>query len=211
MAQWLARPTPMQEVRGSSPVRDKDFRVRMRRLNYLGLVTLMSYGWDDKPRSSACTHSEHQAHTIKILQSLCISHRIVETYRNQHAPKFSKEKMEWCANGSTDQSHLRMWHLLRTGENIGQAWWAFNNWMYVSIFIPLLNHFSLPFMVKIDVNILSSLLFIALLGEICRRQVKYALWRVLLVGRQVYFNARMWWTQGHMRFSLGYNTSIFFA
>jgi hypothetical protein len=42
-------------------------------------------------------------------------------------------------------------------------------------FIPLLRHFSLPFMVKIDVNILSSLLFIALLGEICRRQVNYAL------------------------------------
>jgi hypothetical protein len=34
--------------------------------------------------------------------------------------------MEWCANGSTDQSHLRMWHLLRTGQNIGQARWAFD-------------------------------------------------------------------------------------
>jgi hypothetical protein len=27
-----------------------------------------------------CTHSEHQARTIKILQSLCVSHKIVETY-----------------------------------------------------------------------------------------------------------------------------------
>jgi hypothetical protein len=53
--------------------------------NYLGLVTLTSFGWDDKPRSSVCTHSEHQARTIKILQSLCVSHKIVETYKNQHA------------------------------------------------------------------------------------------------------------------------------
>jgi hypothetical protein len=86
----------------------------------------VTFGWDDKPRSSVCTHSEHQTRTIKILQSLCVSHKIVETCRNQHAPKFSKGKMEWCANGSTDQSHLRMWHLLRTGQNIGQAPWAFD-------------------------------------------------------------------------------------
>jgi hypothetical protein len=62
-----------------------------------------------------------------LLQSLCVSHKIVETYRNlKHVPKFSKGKMEWCANGSTDQSHLRMWHLLRTRQNIGQAPWAFD-------------------------------------------------------------------------------------
>jgi hypothetical protein len=77
--------SPMQEVRGSSPVSDKDFQVRMRRSNYLRLVTLTSFGWDDKPRSSVCTHSEHKARTIKILQSLCVSHKIVEPYRNQHA------------------------------------------------------------------------------------------------------------------------------
>jgi hypothetical protein len=35
----VARLSPMQEVRGLSPVRDKDFRVRMRHPNYLGLVT----------------------------------------------------------------------------------------------------------------------------------------------------------------------------
>jgi hypothetical protein len=40
----VARPTPMRKVRGSRPVRDKDFRVRMRRPNYLGLVTLTSFG-----------------------------------------------------------------------------------------------------------------------------------------------------------------------
>jgi hypothetical protein len=96
----------------------------MRRPNYLGLVTLTSFGWDDKPRSSVCTHSEHQARTH--LQSLCVSHKIVETYRNQHAQKFSKGKMKWCANGSTDQSHLRMWHFLGTGQNIGKAPWAFD-------------------------------------------------------------------------------------
>jgi hypothetical protein len=39
-----------------------------------------------------CTQSEHQARTIKILQSLCVSHKIVETYRNQHAPRFEEEK-----------------------------------------------------------------------------------------------------------------------
>jgi hypothetical protein len=40
----VARPSPMREVLGSSPVRDKEFRVRMRRPNYLGLVTLTSFG-----------------------------------------------------------------------------------------------------------------------------------------------------------------------
>jgi hypothetical protein len=97
----------------------------MRRVNYLGLVTLKSFGWDDKPRSSVCTYSEHQVRTTKILRSLCVSHKIVETYRYQHALKFSKGKMEWCANGSNDQSHLRVWHL-RRGLNIGQAPWAFD-------------------------------------------------------------------------------------
>jgi hypothetical protein len=33
---------------------------------------------------------------------------------------------QWCANGSTDQSNLRMWHLLRIGHSIGQASWAFD-------------------------------------------------------------------------------------
>jgi hypothetical protein len=34
---------------------------------------------------------------------------------------FSKGKMEWCADGSTAHSHLTMWHLLRTGQKIGQT------------------------------------------------------------------------------------------
>jgi hypothetical protein len=45
---------------------------------------------DDNYMFNVCTHSEHQARTIKILQSLCVRHKIVETYRNQHASKFSK-------------------------------------------------------------------------------------------------------------------------
>jgi hypothetical protein len=54
--------------------------------------------------------SEHQTRTIKILQSLCVSHKNVETCRNQLAPKFSKRKMGMMRQykGSTDQSHLRM-------------------------------------------------------------------------------------------------------
>jgi hypothetical protein len=32
------------------------------------------------------------ARTIKILQSLCASHKIVKTYRNQHAPRFEERK-----------------------------------------------------------------------------------------------------------------------
>jgi hypothetical protein len=44
----VVHPSPMWEVRGLSPVRDEDFRVRMRCLNYFGLVTLTSFGWDDK-------------------------------------------------------------------------------------------------------------------------------------------------------------------
>jgi hypothetical protein len=31
---------------------------------------LASFGWDDKPRSSMCSHAEHQACFMKILQSL---------------------------------------------------------------------------------------------------------------------------------------------
>jgi hypothetical protein len=96
----------------------------MRRPNYLGLVTL---GWDDKPRSGVCTHSEHQACTVKILQSLCVSHKIVETYKNQHAPKFLKREngmmrqwQHWPVLSQDDT------YLLRTGQNIGQAPWAFD-------------------------------------------------------------------------------------
>jgi hypothetical protein len=65
----------MRKVRGSSPVRDKDFRVRMRRPKYLGLVTLTSFGWDDKPRScSLCAkvtrlwkHTETSMHSVSCL------------------------------------------------------------------------------------------------------------------------------------------------
>jgi hypothetical protein len=47
--------SPMHEVRGSSPVRDKDFsQTSYEEPNYLGLVTLTSFGWDNKPRSSVC-------------------------------------------------------------------------------------------------------------------------------------------------------------
>jgi hypothetical protein len=49
--------------------------------NYMKLVILTSFGWDDKPRSSVCTYSEHQVHIIKILQSLYASHKIVETQK----------------------------------------------------------------------------------------------------------------------------------
>jgi hypothetical protein len=61
------------------------------------LVTLMSFGRDDKPRSRMCTHSEHQARTIKILQSMCVSHKIVVTYRKQHAPRFEEGKTGYRA------------------------------------------------------------------------------------------------------------------
>jgi hypothetical protein len=36
-----------------------------------------------------------------------------------------ERKWEWCADGSSGQSCLRMWHLLRTGH-IGQTPWAFD-------------------------------------------------------------------------------------
>jgi hypothetical protein len=74
-----------------------------------------------------CTHSEHQARTKR---SCCLCAQVTRLWKhtetNQHAPQFSKGKTEWCANGSTDQCHLRMWHLLWTGQNIGQAPWAFD-------------------------------------------------------------------------------------
>jgi hypothetical protein len=65
-------------------------RPRLRNPFQVGWHT--SFGWDDKPKSSVCTHSEHQARTIKILQSLCVSHKIVETYRNQHALRSRDER-----------------------------------------------------------------------------------------------------------------------
>jgi hypothetical protein len=47
--------------------------------------------------------SKECASTIKILQSLCVSYKIVETYRKtEHAPKFSKGKIKRFGNGSTD-------------------------------------------------------------------------------------------------------------
>jgi hypothetical protein len=69
-------------------------------------ITVVEYDDDDDNDDD----SEHQARTIKILQSLCISvHKIVETYRNQHAPNVLKKgKRVRCANGSTDQSRLWM-------------------------------------------------------------------------------------------------------
>jgi hypothetical protein len=131
-SQWRSHSASVSNVRGSGfeLVRDKKFQVHMRRPNYLGLVTLTSFRWDNKPRSSVCTHSEHQARTIKILQSMCISHKIVETYRNQHAQRSQKGK--WNDDhdapmaGWWGHSHLRMWHLLRTDQYIGQAPWAFD-------------------------------------------------------------------------------------
>jgi hypothetical protein len=58
--------------------------------------------------------------TVKILQCLCVSHKIVETYRNEHASRFPE------GNTGTEQnyqslSHLRMWQLLRPSDNIGKA------------------------------------------------------------------------------------------
>jgi hypothetical protein len=108
----VARPSPVQEVRGSSPVRDKDFRVRMRRPNYLGRVTLTSFGWDDKPRSSVCTHSEHQARTIKIPQSLCVSHKIVETYRKSAYTVYLVWSLPVMVRIELDlQNHWNLWNL----------------------------------------------------------------------------------------------------
>jgi hypothetical protein len=53
----VERSPPMQEVRGSSSISDKDFCVRMR--------PPITWDWrrDHKLRSSVCTHSEHQART----------------------------------------------------------------------------------------------------------------------------------------------------
>jgi hypothetical protein len=102
-------------ARGSefNPRRGQGFLSPYEAPNYLGLVTLTSLGQDDKPRSSVCTYSEQQARTIKILQSLCVSHKIVETYRNQHAPS-QKETWEWCANVTPSENKP------------GQVPWAFD-------------------------------------------------------------------------------------
>jgi hypothetical protein len=66
--------SPMQDVQGSSPFRDKDFQVHTWSAQLLGVGDCHIL----QMRSSLCTHSEHQVRTIKILQSLCISNEIVE-------------------------------------------------------------------------------------------------------------------------------------
>jgi hypothetical protein len=71
------------------------------------------------------THSEHQACTIKILQPLCVSHKIVERYRTQHAPKFSKRQImgmmcQWQHGPVSSQDVTPS----ETGQNIGQAPWV---------------------------------------------------------------------------------------
>jgi hypothetical protein len=82
--QWCSGSASDSNAKGSGfePRQGQGFSSSYETPEILGVT---SFGWDDKPRSSVCTHSEHQARTIKILQSLCVSHKIVETYRNQHA------------------------------------------------------------------------------------------------------------------------------
>jgi hypothetical protein len=71
---------------------------------YQGLVTLTSFGQNENQSSSVFTHSEHQGCNIKTLQSLWVSHKIVETYRNQHAPEFSKGE-----NGNDQMCQWQHW------------------------------------------------------------------------------------------------------
>jgi hypothetical protein len=87
----VVHPSPMREVRGLSPTGTRIFEFEW--------DARITWGWRlSRPldetinQGPVCMHSEHQARTIKILQSLCVSHKIVETCRNQHAPKFSKGK-----------------------------------------------------------------------------------------------------------------------
>jgi hypothetical protein len=108
---------------GSSPVRDKDFWVRMRHPNYLGLVTLTSFGWDDKPRFSMCTHSEHQARTIKILQSLCVSPGVEITTRQL-------AKCEWNLDLASNSFNLL--------ASLASALFLLS----VSLFSPLIESYS---------------------------------------------------------------------
>jgi hypothetical protein len=97
-SQWRngTRSTPVSNARGSGfePHQEQGFSSLYEAPNYLGLVNRTSFAWDYKLRSNVCTHSKYQARTIKILQSLCKSHKIVESYRNQHATKFSKGKTD---------------------------------------------------------------------------------------------------------------------
>jgi hypothetical protein len=84
---------------------------------------------------------------MKILQSLCVSHKIVETYRNQHEPKFSKGKM----------GMMRQWqHWLissqdvtpsKNSQNIGQAPWAFDRMDMCTIQV---------YRVNLSINVLKS-------------------------------------------------------
>jgi hypothetical protein len=77
---------------------------------------------------SQCLHDVERRQLINdILLQSPSSHKVYSRYYDICGfCMYQKRKWEWCANGSTDQSHLRMWHLLRTGQNIGQAPWAFD-------------------------------------------------------------------------------------
>jgi uncharacterized Tic20 family protein len=71
-----------------------------------------------------CTHSEHQARTIKILQSLCVSHKIVETYSNQHTQCILSDPCQLC-------SILRLGRVKgrrrrRSQDNLNKLLWPFS-------------------------------------------------------------------------------------
>jgi hypothetical protein len=105
-----------------------------------------------------------------------------------------KGKMEWCANGSTDQPHLRMWHLLRTGQNIGQAPWAFDRMdmcaikvYYIIIIISLASVFFL-----LSVSLFSPANWVLILpdSEIQTHTWHGDLFIIMTHSHDVYFSSR---------------------
>jgi hypothetical protein len=112
--QWRNGRVSTSNVRGSGfePRQGQWLSSSYEALNYLGLVTLPHHPSDETINRVKRVYAfrTSSTHYNIIIPSLCVIIRIVETYRNQHAPNFSKGKMEWCTTGSTDQSHFRMWH-----------------------------------------------------------------------------------------------------
>jgi hypothetical protein len=118
-SQWRSGSASVFNARNSvfEPVKDKDFRVRMRRPIILGAGNshvLRMRRWNEVQ----CVYAFRTSSTDYKDPAVSVRKKPACT------EVIKQGKWEWCAYGSTDQSHLRMWHLLRTSQNIGQAPWT---------------------------------------------------------------------------------------
>jgi hypothetical protein len=84
---------------------------------------LTPFGWDDKPRSSVYAFRTSSMHYKDPAVSVRVTRLWKHTETSMHQ---SSQKGKWNDAPMVALTSLRMWHLLRTGQNTGQAPWAFD-------------------------------------------------------------------------------------